>query len=109
MARFGTNNNKMRSKLGQHTIEYVTILTLVMVGVLIMEKYVVRSWNANLKGWEDSVHGSLEDTLPSGSIAFAGCDLDPWVNDTCGPRDRHRFRRAPRPRPYRPGRYCYHS
>jgi hypothetical protein len=62
---------------GQHTIEYVILLTLIMAGIMIMGPYVIRSWNAQVKGWEDSVVDSLQDPLigaPAGSINISGCD-----------------------------------
>ncbi len=52
---------KKFNQKAQHTIEYAVVLVLVMVGIIIMGPYVIRSWNAQMKGWEDSVTDSLND------------------------------------------------
>ena len=54
---------KIKGINAQHTIEYVILLTLIMAGIIIAGPYVIRSWNANLKGWDDSVRDSLQDQL----------------------------------------------
>ena len=45
-------------KSGQHAIEYMVIITLVMAGIIIGGPYVIRSWNAQMKGWEASAINS---------------------------------------------------
>ena len=78
---------KIKGTNAQHTIEYAILLTLIMAGIIIAGPYVIRSWNANLKGWEDSVQDSLQDQhleVPAGSIPITGCDPDPaWVDQGC--------------------------
>ena len=54
---------KIKKIDAQHTIEYTILLTLIMVGIMITGIYVIRSWNANLKGWDDSIQVSLQDPL----------------------------------------------
>jgi len=54
---------KRSDKEGQHTIEYAVLMILIMAGIITMGRYVIRSWNANLKGWEDSAIDSMEDPL----------------------------------------------
>lgn len=73
-----------RQRRGQHSIEYIIMLTLIMVGIIIMGRYVVRSWNANLKGWEDSAYDSLTETFTEATIEFPGCDAGPWIDQGCG-------------------------
>ena len=69
---------------GQHTIEYIILLTLIMAGIIVMSPYVIRSWNANLKGWEDSVVDSQEDPfLEAGPITIQGCDPSGWEDQGC--------------------------
>ncbi len=51
------------NKRGQHAIEYAIMMILVMVGIIIMGRYVIRSWNANLKGWEDSAIDSMQEPI----------------------------------------------
>lgn len=51
------------SQKAQHTLEYMVLLTLIMAGIIIGGPYVIRSWNAQMKGWEDSVVDSMTDPL----------------------------------------------
>ena len=76
--------DRSRHIRGQHSIEYLIMLTLIMAGIIIMGRYVVRSWNANLKGWEDSAMDSLTDPFSETTIDFPGCDAGPWVDQGCG-------------------------
>ncbi|MBI5024361.1 MAG: hypothetical protein HZC18_05090, partial [Candidatus Omnitrophica bacterium] len=48
-----------RDRRGQHTLEYLILMTLLMAGIIIGGPYVIRSWNAQMKGWEDSVVDSM--------------------------------------------------
>lgn len=52
---------KIKRESGQHALEYIIVVTLIMAGIIIAGPYVMRSWNAQVKGWEDSVQDSLED------------------------------------------------
>ncbi|MBF0478996.1 MAG: hypothetical protein HQL26_05900 [Candidatus Omnitrophica bacterium] len=54
---------KFTSNHGQGLSEYIMLTLLVMAGIIIMGPYVVRSWNAQQKGWDDSVRDSYEDPL----------------------------------------------
>ena len=61
----------LRNKQGQNIIEYVLLITLIIVSVMVVGPYVIRSWNANLKGYEDSVTDSFQEPLrkaPPGNI-----------------------------------------
>ena len=51
----------LRSKKGQSIVEYSTIIIVVMLGIIVMGPYVIRSVNANLKMWEDAVNDSVSD------------------------------------------------
>lgn len=52
---------RIKRRNGQHALEYMILLTIIMAGIIIAGPYVMRSWNAQVKGWEDSVQDSLED------------------------------------------------
>src|SRR3989338_9151803 len=58
-----------KKNAGQNVVEYSLLITLVIGGIIIMRPYVIGSWNANLKGWEDSVEDSFNDPLQ-------------WTNET---------------------------
>ena len=53
----------VQGKNGQHALEYIILVTLIMAGIIIGGPYVIRSWNAQMKGWEDSVRDSMTDPL----------------------------------------------
>ncbi len=55
--------SKFADKNAQHTLEYMVLLILIMAGIIIGGPYVIRSWNAQMKGWEDSVRDSMTDPL----------------------------------------------
>lgn len=78
---------RFTSKNGQHTLEYMILLTLIMAGIIIGGPYAIRSWNAQMKGWEDSVMDSMTDPLaeaPPDSISIPGCTPLGWANQACG-------------------------
>ena len=54
---------KLTNRNGQHALEYMILMTLIMAGIIIGTPYVIRSWNAQIKGWEDSVVDSMTDPL----------------------------------------------
>lgn len=56
-------HSRPTSKNGQHTLEYMLLLILIMAGIIIGGPYAIRSWNAQIKGWEDSVKDSMTDPL----------------------------------------------
>lgn len=63
---------KLTQKNAQHTLEYMVLLILIMAGIIIGGPYAIRSWNAQMKGWEDSVVDSMDDPLmeaPNGTVA----------------------------------------
>ena len=75
------------NRKGQHVMEYAMIITAIIVGIIIMRPYVIRSWNAQVKGWEDSVYDSYHDQLveaPEDSINIQGCHCT-WTDGACGP------------------------
>lgn len=75
------------SPKGQHTLEYMILLILIMAGIIIGGPYAIRSWNAQMKGWEDSVVDSMTDPLmeaPPGAVPVTGCDPAPWIGGGCG-------------------------
>ena len=63
---------KLTQKNAQHLLEYMVLLILIMAGIIIGGPYAIRSWNAQIKGWEDSVVDSMNDPLmeaPNGTVA----------------------------------------
>lgn len=77
--------SKFASQNGQHALEYMILVTLIMAGIIIGGPYVIRSWNAQMKGWEDSVVDSMIDPLteaPPNIVTIPGCDFVSW--GTCG-------------------------
>jgi len=67
---------------GQNMIEHTVVLTLVMAAIITVGSYVVRGWNAQVKGWEDSVVESFEDPQVKGNeddITIPICDCGPWI------------------------------
>src|SRR3989338_7473302 len=76
---------KFANKNGQHALEYVILMTLIMAGIPIGGPYVIRSWNAQMKMWEDSVTDSMRDPLDNAPpVPIPGCDDGTWVDVTCG-------------------------
>ncbi len=55
------------NKKAQHTLEYGIVLILIMTGIIIMGPYIIRGWNAQMKGWEDSVEDSLNEPMTTSS------------------------------------------
>lgn len=73
---------------GQHTIEFTMLLILIMVGIIMGGPYVIRSWNAHIKGLEDSVVDSINDPLmsaPTQGISPPFCNCGGFENVGCGP------------------------
>ncbi len=54
---------KSLSEDAQHVIEYVVLITIAAIAVIIIGPYVVRSWNASVKSWDDSVVDTFNDPL----------------------------------------------
>jgi len=80
---------RIKNSQAQHAIEYTILMILIMAGIIIAGPYVVRSWNANLKGWEDSASDSLQDPFlnaSSGGIPpYGTCDHPgTWTDVGCG-------------------------
>ena len=62
-------------KKGQSFIEYSIIAVLVILGVVVMGPYVLRSINAHFKMWDDQVqdsHNERLDILPDASGSPSG-------------------------------------
>src|SRR5262245_20910205 len=80
-----THSNIVRNRSGQHSIEYAVVLILVMAAIIIAGRYIIRSWNANMKSWEDSAIDSMLDPMqqaPNISLGPCNCVLRPAG---CGP------------------------
>ncbi len=76
--------HKKNNCQGQHTIEYVLLLTLVMVSIIVMGPYVIRAWNAHVKSYDDSIKDSMNEPLLQAPVPKLQCVC---VNDTplsCG-------------------------
>ena len=79
---------KKLSTRAQNISEYTLLLTIIMGSIIIMGPYVIRSLDANLKGWDDSVQDSHREILtqaPSNVVTIPGCDCDGWTDVDCGP------------------------
>ncbi len=61
-------DNKTMNKRGQSMIEYVLIAVLVILGIVIMGPYVLRSVNAHFKLWDYSVQDSFTETLTQAPV-----------------------------------------
>jgi|GEM_PF-2038755 len=57
---------KLTGKKGQSMIEYGTMATLVMVGILLMGPYVVRSINAFFQAIDDDIRDSVTEEISQG-------------------------------------------
>jgi len=90
----------IQNRRAQSLIEFMLLVTLVAAAVIIMGPYVIRSWNANMKMWDDSVQDSFTD--PIGNVPPTGlevpecncqyvapCDDEPCCGvESCGPLQR---------------------
>jgi len=65
-------------KKGQSIIEYTLIAALVILGVVIMGPYVLRSVGAHFQLWDDGIHDSFQEQLKQAPIGDY-----PTVNETC--------------------------
>lgn len=77
----------MRKHSGQSIIEYSIIAILVMLSVVIMGPYVLRSVNAHFKIWDDQVQDSANDRLTQASDIDlpANCRVNgPPLLGSCG-------------------------
>ena len=61
-------------------MEYTMMLAAIIAAVIIMRPYVIRSWNAQVKGWEESTYDSYHDTfVEAPPIGLEGCNCeDTW-------------------------------
>ncbi|MBP9853368.1 MAG: hypothetical protein KBD53_00705 [Candidatus Omnitrophica bacterium] len=60
MRRF---SQKINFKKGQSIFEYALLIFLALAGVYILTPFVVRSWNGNIKGWQDSMTDSYQEPI----------------------------------------------
>ena len=77
-----------RTQRAQNLSEYSLLLALIMGSIIIAGPYVIRSVNANLKGWDDSIQDSVNDPLiqaPPDVVTIPGCDCSGWTAAQCGP------------------------
>ena len=68
------------SKKAQQAIEYTVILALVAAGIIMGGPYVIRSWNAHVKGIEEGVVDSFHDPLldePNPGVTLPTCECGP--------------------------------
>lgn len=73
-----SHQKRRLNQQAQHLIEYSVIIILVLAGIIISGPYVIRSWNARVKSWEDGVTESLQDPLleaPADTVTIPGCDI----------------------------------
>ena len=79
----------MMTKSGQSIIEYVLIAVLVVMGIVVMGPFALRSVNAHFKLWDDSVQDSVTENItqaPASSIPTINskCICENVVSDQCG-------------------------
>ena len=75
-----------KSDQGQSILEYTVILILVMGGIIIGGPYAIRSWNAQIQGWDDSIKVSIQDPLqetPPDTINVPDCTCGGWAPGGC--------------------------
>lgn len=53
----------IKNQRAQHMYEYTIIVVLIAAGIIVGGLYAIRAWNANVKGWEESVVDSFDDPL----------------------------------------------
>lgn len=66
----------LKNKSAQSVTEYALLIMVVMAGIIIGGPYVIRSWNAYLKGWDSSIEDSYSDPLKESEsgIPLPTCD-----------------------------------
>ncbi|MCR4337367.1 MAG: hypothetical protein NUV91_06130 [Candidatus Omnitrophica bacterium] len=73
------------SQKAQSVVEYTTIAVLVIVGILVMGPYVLRSINAHFKMLDEGVQDSFEENIKPSSDRFPGLPLcDCSTREFCG-------------------------
>ena len=82
-------DSKIMNKIGQSIVEYALIAILVILGVVFMGPYVLRSVNAHFKLWDDGVQDSITEHLtqaPVGAIPpiDINCHCTKVPAATCG-------------------------
>ena len=55
-------NRLKNNEKGQNIIEFSLLMAIVMAAIIMMGPYIIRSWNANMKGWQDSVEDSYSES-----------------------------------------------
>jgi len=59
--------HKIMNKSGQSIIEYLLITILVIIGVVVMGPYVIRSTNAHFKLWDEGIQDSYKEHITQAS------------------------------------------
>lgn len=78
---------KKLNRKGQNITEYSLVIILVAAGIITMQNYVKRGFQANIKTLEDSMVISMQDPLlevQPGLIPQDGCDCEPFNTTACG-------------------------
>lgn len=60
---FNTSLLSAQNRRGQHFVEYTVLVSLVVAGIIITSPYLIRSWHAHVKSYDDSVQDSFNDPL----------------------------------------------
>jgi hypothetical protein len=71
-------DNKIMKKLGQSIIEYILIAVLVILGIVIMGTYVLRSTNAHFKLWDEGIQDSYTENLNQAPVNDV-----PYISSNC--------------------------
>ena len=77
---------RLKSKKAQSMIEYVSVATLVMIGILVMGPYVTRSINALFKNIEDDLDDAFKEEMAQGdpSVNVPDCYCTDLIDVMCG-------------------------
>lgn len=77
------------NKHGQSIIEYVLIAILVILGIVLMGPYVLRSVNAHFKLWDDGVRDSFKENITQAPVSDVpdlptNCSCHEVASSSCG-------------------------
>ncbi len=73
------------SRKGQSVVEYVTIAILIMAGIVIGGPFLLNSFRAHFKMYDDSVQDSFSENIRQDPTAPAGaCSCEAWSPRGCG-------------------------
>jgi len=80
-------NHRLQSSQGQNLIELSVLTVLVLIGILVMGPYVIRSWNARLALQDGALRDTYRDSLDwtDVNIEIPDCACEWKLPDFCDP------------------------